>query len=53
MKNVFKDLKLLYSHGLIELEDEKGKKKPVVPYRRLKIEFASEIPLEVSEKKIA
>ena len=53
VKNVFNDLKLLYSHGLIDLEEESGRKKPVVPYRRLKIEFASEIPLEVSEKKIA
>ena len=53
VKNVYNDLKLLYSHGLVEFEERKGRKVPVVPYRKLKIEFADEIRLETSEKKIA
>lgn len=46
VKNVYNDLKLLYSHGLIEFEKRKGRKVPVVPYKKLKIEFADEIKLE-------
>ena len=53
VKNVHGDLQLLYSHGLIELEENGSRKVPVVPYRKLRIEFAGELEIEVSEKKIA
>ena len=53
VKNVHSDLQLLYSHGLIELIEAGGKKMPVVPYRRLRIEFADELEMEDLERKIA
>lgn len=51
LREVHDDVHLLESYGIVELEEEKGRKKPRIPYDRVRIEI--DLPVLKSEKEAA